>query len=246
MRVVRAVRCVDGRRWWHCCDRWRRWRRRPAAAPQVRNSRRHPRQAAADAPRGACDSRRRSRAAAAAPPAPAQPAQPRTFTAPAGLLFNTVRADRVDDFEKAMGYLQAALAEIDRRTVRAQAKGWRIFKATEAGPGGTVLYVFVHRSGRRRAPTTAWAGFSRMRIPIRRKLQEIWKLYTGSVTGGSLLNLTPVETAHPPAPDEAGACPPDRVHRDSPLTSTLELHVQPRVKRCTVWCSGSPRSLNTR
>ena len=46
----------------------------------------------------------------AQPAAPAQAPQPRTFTAPVGLLFNTVRADRVEDFERAMGYLQAALA----------------------------------------------------------------------------------------------------------------------------------------
>src|SRR6185503_17367811 len=80
---------------------------------------------------------------AASPTAPAQPAQPRTFTAPVGLLLNTVRADRVDDFEKAMGYLQAALASSTNERVRAQAAGWRIFKAAEAAPGGAVLYVFV-------------------------------------------------------------------------------------------------------
>jgi hypothetical protein len=130
----------------------------------------------------------------AAPAAPAQPPQPRTFAAPVGLLFNTVRADRVDDFEKAMGYLQAALASSTNERVRAQAAGWRIFKATEGAPGGAVLYVFVLD------PTVTGADYSLGRIladayPDEAKLREIWKLYSGAVTGGSLLNLTPLKPA---------------------------------------------------
>lgn len=137
-------------------------------------------------------------------PAPAAPApQPRTFTAPVGVLFNTVRADRVDDFEKAMGYLQTALASSTNERVRAQAAGWRIFKATEAGPSNTVLYVFVLD------PTVMGADYSLGRIladayPDQTKLQEIWKLYSSSVTGGSLLNLTPVKA---PAPAATPAVP---------------------------------------
>jgi hypothetical protein len=135
-------------------------------------------------------------------PAPAtQPALPRTFTAPAGVLFNTVRADRVADFEKVMGYLQAALASSASESVRAQARGWRVFKAAEPGPSGTVLYVFVLD------PTMPGADYGLGRIladayPDQAQLQEIWKLYNGAVTGGSLLNLTPVEAPapKPPAP----------------------------------------------
>ncbi|HLG53713.1 MAG TPA: hypothetical protein VI485_00190 [Vicinamibacterales bacterium] len=134
------------------------------------------------------------------PPAPAAPAaptaatQPRTFTAPAGLLFNTVRADRAEDFEKAMASLQAALAKSTDEKVRAQAKGWRVFKAAEAGPSGTVLYVFVID------PTVPGADYGLGRIlgaayPDQAQLREIWKLYTGALTGSSLLNLTPVEGA---------------------------------------------------
>jgi len=132
----------------------------------------------------------------AQPVAPAQAPQPRTFTAPVGLLFNTVRADRVEDFERAMGYLQAALAASANQRVREQAASWRIFKATEGAPGGAVLYVFLLD------PTVVGADYSLGRIladayPDQAKLQEIWKLYSSSVTGGSLLNLTPVKPAPP-------------------------------------------------
>jgi hypothetical protein len=132
----------------------------------------------------------------APPPAAAVPTQPRTFTAPAGLIFNTVRADRVADFEKAMGYFEAALEKSTNETVREQAKGWRVFKATEPGPSGTVLYVYVID------PAVVGAEYGLGRIlaeayPDQAQLQEIWKLYTGAVTGGSLLNLTPVKAPAP-------------------------------------------------
>jgi hypothetical protein len=160
-------------------------------------------------------------AAAQAPPATSQPStaqapaqspagqtppaatQARTFTAPAGLLFNTVRQDRVADFEKVIGYLEEALQKSTDATVRAQAKGWRVFKTAEPGPGGTVLFVFVIDP----AVPSADYGLGRIladAFPDTAQLQEIWKLYTGAVTsGGTLLNLMPVkpgETANPGTP----------------------------------------------
>jgi len=140
------------------------------------------------------------------PPAPeAVPEQPgsassaRTFAAPVGLLLNAVRPDRVADFETVLGYLEAALAMSTDATVRAQAQGWRVLKASEPGPNGTVLYVFVLD------PVVPGADYGLGRIladayPDQAQLQEIWKLYTGAVaSGGSLLNLTPVQPPSPPA-----------------------------------------------
>jgi hypothetical protein len=130
----------------------------------------------------------------AGPPAPVAA---RAFAAPAGLLFNTVRADRVADFEQVMGYLRAALEKSPDPTVRAQARGWRVFKATEPGPSATVLYVYVID------PTVPGADYALGPIlaqayPDQAQLQEIWRLYTGSVTGGgTLLNLTPLQPVAP-------------------------------------------------
>jgi len=140
---------------------------------------------------------------AASPAAPAGSGQTtptsssstRTLTAPTGLLFNAVRPDRVADFEKLVGYLQTALASSTDATVRAQAQGWRILKASEPGPNGSVLYVFVLD------PAVPGADYSLGRIladayPDQAQLRDIWKLYTDSVaSGGSLLNLTPVQPA---------------------------------------------------
>lgn len=128
-------------------------------------------------------------------PVPVVPLLPRSFTAKTGLLFNTVRPERVLDFETVVGLLKDALLKSTDPAVQAQAQGWRVFKATEPGPNATVLYVFVVD------PAIPGADYGLGRIladAYPEKIQEIWKLYQGSVTGGgSLLNLTPVEA--PPA-----------------------------------------------
>ena len=128
---------------------------------------------------------------------PAATSSARMFATPAGMIINAVRPERVADFEKLVGYLQEALAASTNATVRAQAQGWRVFKASEVGPNGAVLYVFLFD------PTVPGADYGLGRIladayPDQAKLQEIWKTYTDSLaSGGSLLSLTPVQ---PPAP----------------------------------------------
>jgi hypothetical protein len=132
----------------------------------------------------------------------------RTFSTPAGMIINAVRPERVDDFEKVIAYLQEALAASTNTTVRAQAQGWRVLKASEAGPNGTVLYVFLFD------PAVQGADYALGRIlaeafPDQTKLQEIWKLYTDSLaSGGSLLSLTPVQAPSPAAAAPTGAPQP--------------------------------------
>ena len=82
--------------------------------------------------------------------------------------------------------------------MRAQAPGWRVFKAAEPGPNSTVLYMFLID------PTVPGADYGLGRIlsdAYPDRIQDIWKLYTGALAGGgSLLNLTPVQPAPlPPA-----------------------------------------------
>ncbi|HEY6362103.1 MAG TPA: hypothetical protein VIX63_13410 [Vicinamibacterales bacterium] len=135
-------------------------------------------------------------------PAPAAAAPPavlltRTFTAKSGLLFNTVRPERVKDFETVMWYLQQALEKSTDPTVRAQAQGWKIFRSLDPGPNATALYVFVLD------PAVPGADYGLGRIladAYPEQIQEIWKLYMGSVTGGgTIVNLNPVEPM-PPMP----------------------------------------------
>jgi hypothetical protein len=132
---------------------------------------------------------------APAQPGPPVPVQPRTFTAPAGLLFNTVRPERVADFEKVLAYLRAALEKSTDEKVREQAKGWHFYKATET-LNGAVLYVYFLE------PTVPGAEYGIGKIladAYPDQVNEIWKLYNGAVSsGGSLMNLTPVKPMAPP------------------------------------------------
>jgi hypothetical protein len=111
-----------------------------------------------------------------------------------------VRPERVADFERALGYFLAALEKSTDPAVRAQAQGWRLMKAAEPGPNGTVVYVFLID------PTVPGADYSLGPIlaeayPNPAELQQIWKLYTSSVTsGGSLMSLTPVKLPPPTGP----------------------------------------------
>ena len=140
-------------------------------------------------------------------PAPAASATvARTFTAPVGLLFNTVRPDKAIDFERLVSSVRKTLESSSDPKLQAMAKGWHFYKATEFGPGNSVLYVFVID------PVVPGEDYGLGRVlssgsTDTAALQEIWKLYTGSVTGGgTLLNLSPIPEP-PPAPGEKPAAP---------------------------------------
>jgi hypothetical protein len=151
-----------------------------------------------------------------APAAPAAAVLARSFTAPVGLVFNTVRPERVAEFERLLAEVQTALKNSKSPTTQAQAKGWRFYKAAEAGPGGSVMFVFVID------PVVPGEDYSLGKVlvdafPDPVKLQEIWALYTGSVTGGgSLLNLTPVSPVVQPPGAAPTAPPPGAAPRTPP------------------------------
>src|SRR5437868_4153065 len=83
----------------------------------------------------------------AAPPAqPAAPAaqqNPFVFPGDGGVVLNFVKADKTADFEMILGKVKEALAKSEKPERKQQATGWKVFKATEPGPSGAVIYVFV-------------------------------------------------------------------------------------------------------
>lgn len=80
-----------------------------------------------------------------APPQPAPQAQaaksPYVFAADAGTILNYIKPDKTADFENTMAKLKDALAKSAKPERKQQAEGWRIFKAAEPGPNGSVIYV---------------------------------------------------------------------------------------------------------
>jgi hypothetical protein len=64
------------------------------------------------------------------------------FGARTGIVLNYVKADRVEQFEAALAELRKALETSENPIRQQQADGWQFFRADEAGPGGTVVFVF--------------------------------------------------------------------------------------------------------
>jgi hypothetical protein len=65
------------------------------------------------------------------------------FSSDAGAILNFVKADKTADFEMIVGKVKEALGKSEKPERKEQAKTWKVFKATEAGPGGSSIYVFM-------------------------------------------------------------------------------------------------------
>ena len=115
----------------------------------------------------------------------------RVFAAEQGLIFNAIRPDKVTDFETVMAKLRAALTNSKDPVRNQQGWGWKIFKAAEPGPNGSVLYVFVMD------PTVKGADYGVAKILAEAyptEIMELYRMYTGAfaTAGQTLMNLQPV------------------------------------------------------
>jgi hypothetical protein len=85
-----------------------------------------------------------AQAAPAAPAPRATPAKsPYAFTGDAAITINVIKADKIADFEMIVGKLQDALQKSSKPERAQQAASWKVYKAAEAGPSGSAIYVFL-------------------------------------------------------------------------------------------------------
>ena len=129
-------------------------------------------------------------------PAPAQPAaaaaNPFVFPGDGGVILNFVKADKTADFEMVLGKLKEALAKSEKAERKEQAAGWKIFKATEPGPNGAAIYVFLMD------PVAKGAEYSVGNILVEgfgAEGQTLYKTYSEAYANpaiGALLHLTKV------------------------------------------------------
>jgi hypothetical protein len=138
-----------------------------------------------------------------APPAPAPPpgqsvvSPPplgRVFASDHGIIFNAIRPDKVMDFEMILGKLREALANSKDPVRQQQGWGWKIYKQTEPGPNGSVLYVFVMD------PAVKSADYGVAKILAEaypNEIMELYRMYTTAfaTAGQTLINLQPVPAA---------------------------------------------------
>ena len=126
--------------------------------------------------------------------AQAAPAAPNPFVFPGdgGVILNFVKADKTADFEMVMGKVKEALAKSEKPERKAQAVGWKLFKAGEPGPGGAAIYVFLMD------PVAKGAEYSVGNILVEAfgaEGQTLYKTYSysyGTPAIGALLHLTQV------------------------------------------------------
>lgn len=111
----------------------------------------------------------------------------RVFTSDAGIIFNTIKPDKVADFEMVMGRVKEALAKSDDPQRKQQALSWRVFKGLEAGPGGNIVYVFFFDPA---VKTTDYTITQILTEAYPNEAQDLWAKFTACfVTGQTMLNL---------------------------------------------------------
>jgi hypothetical protein len=121
-------------------------------------------------------------------PAQAQaPAPTRVFGADAGMIINTIKAEKTADFEMVIAKVKEALQKSENPQRKAQAASWRVFRSVEAGPNNSALYVFWID------PPVKDADYTVARIlseGFPADVQALYKTFNDSYAGGqNLLNL---------------------------------------------------------
>ena len=127
----------------------------------------------------------------AAPPAAAPAAQPAKnpyiFTGDGAMTLNFIKADKTADFEMVIGKLKEGLQKSPNPARKQQAAGWKFFKAAEAGPNGSVLYVSVVDPAVKGADYTVSTILSEA-FPT--EVQALYKTYSEAYVSQNLINLS--------------------------------------------------------
>ncbi len=111
----------------------------------------------------------------------------RSFTTPTGMILNYVKRGSTGDFEGVMAQLGEALQKSEAPNRRAQARGWKVYRAREAGPNNSVLYVWFID------PTVSGADYAVSQIlseafPV--EVQQIYERFNDAFAGGqAMVNL---------------------------------------------------------
>ena len=133
--------------------------------------------------------------------APAQPAaNPFMFAKDMAILTFYIKPDKTADFEKVITRLHQALANSDKPERKQQAAGWKVFKGSEPGPSGTVVYVNLI------SPVLKGADYSIAKIineVYPAEAQVLFPAYKEAIAGLSRSELDIVADLSGPAPPAA-------------------------------------------
>ena len=111
-----------------------------------------------------------------------------------------IKPDKTADFEKVITRLHQALANSDKPERKQQAAGWKVFKGSEPGPSGTVVYVNLI------SPVLKGADYSIAKIineVYPAEAQVLFPAYKEAIAGLSRSELDIVADLSGPAPPAA-------------------------------------------
>jgi len=111
---------------------------------------------------------------------------PYMFAGDAAMTLNFIKADKTADFEMVIAKLKEALQKSTNPTRKQQAMGWKIFKASEAGPNGSVLYVSIVDPVVKGSDYTVSTILSEA-FPT--EVQALYKTYSEAYVSQNLINL---------------------------------------------------------
>lgn len=152
-----------------------------------------PAQPAAQQPTGQPATQQPAGEAAQATP-PAGPPKV-AFTTPAGLLLVQIKPDQTAVFEEMIGKLKAGLAKTQDATLKQQATGLKVYKATEPF-GQNALYVVTMEPTVPSSEYELFAMLQKTMTPDELRAPEtaaMWKRYADAFAAGlSKLSLTPI------------------------------------------------------
>lgn len=132
------------------------------------------------------------------PPAQQPPAAPKlAFTTPAGLLLLQIKPDQTAAFEEMVTKMKSGLASTTDATLKQQASGWKVFKASEPmGPEKNALYVVIVDPTVPNAEYEFFGILTKIMTPEQLRApetQDMFKKYQSAFAAGyNKLNLTPV------------------------------------------------------
>jgi hypothetical protein len=130
-------------------------------------------------------------AAAAQPPAPTEPKIP--FTTPAGMLLVSIKPDKTAVFEEMVAKLKAGFAKSQDETLKKQAAGIKIYKASEL-TGPNALYVVLVDPAVAASEYDLFQMLAKTMTPDEQRAPEtadMWKRFADAFASGmNKLNLT--------------------------------------------------------
>lgn len=115
------------------------------------------------------------------------PKNPYMFSGDGAMTLNFIKADKTADFEMVISKLKEALQKSPNPTRKQQATGWKFFKAAEAGPNGSVLYVSVVDPVVKGADYTVSTILSEA---FPQEVQALYKTYSDAYVSQNLINLS--------------------------------------------------------